>query len=226
MGRHMWSFFSPAVRYGLVSEQKAGSASVLRMSSAIKKGKWKQAAVRAATERDLFPRTEENAIVTSLFWGKWNMVFLCAIHLLLGTNTTKKIQNYWRQSIRICSSSRDAWSPWTKAGHLLHLLSIFFFESGCLSQNQKSLIWLIQSTRLVQRARVPGFSVQTYRQAGRPTALLHRLLGSELHSPCLLLLRRPSFFLLLWHSLTKSSLQEGRVGLSYSCTYSRYCRDF
>lgn len=53
MGRHTWSLFSPAVRYGLVSEQKAGSASVLRMSSVIMKGKWKQAAVRAATERDL-----------------------------------------------------------------------------------------------------------------------------------------------------------------------------
>lgn len=169
---------------------------------------------------DLFPRTEENAIVTSLFWGKWSMVFLCATNFLFGTNTTKKIQNYWRQNIRIHWSSRYAWSPWTKAGHLLHLLSIFFFESGCLSQTQRSLIWLIQPTRLVQRARVPGFSVQTYRQAGRPTVLLRRLLGSELHSPCLLLTRRLSFFLLLWHSLTKSSLSEGRVDLSYSCTYS------
>lgn len=154
------------------------------------------------------------------------MVFLCATNLLFGTNTTKKIQNYWRQNIRICWSNRYAWSPWTKAGHLLHLLSIFFFESGCLSQTQRSLIWLIQPTRLVQRARVPGFSVQTYRQAGRPTALLRRLLGSELHSPCLLLMRRPSFFLFLWNSLTKSSLQEGGVDLSYSCTYSSVLQGF
>lgn len=49
----MTGLFSPAIQYGLVSEQKAESTSVLRMSSAIKKGKRKQAAGRAATEKDL-----------------------------------------------------------------------------------------------------------------------------------------------------------------------------
>lgn len=48
----MTRLLSTVIGYGLVSEWKAGRVPLLRISSAVKKIKWKQVPGSAATERD------------------------------------------------------------------------------------------------------------------------------------------------------------------------------
>lgn len=139
----MTRLLSTVSGYGLVSEWKAGSVPLLRMSSDVKKVEWKQVPGSAATERDwvkhiqqystasiviLFPRIEEytrNSTPLALRQLEY-VVSLCVANLLLGTNTTNTIQSYRRHildsfpGVGACMETRDI-------GSLLYPLSNFVF---------------------------------------------------------------------------------------------------
>lgn len=139
----MTRLLSTVSGYGLVSEWKAGSVPLLRMSSDVKKVEWKQVPGSAATERDwvkhiqqystasiviLFPRIEEytrNSTSLALRQLEY-VVSLCVANLLLGTNTTNTIQSYRRHildsfpGVGACMETRDI-------GSLLYPLSNFVF---------------------------------------------------------------------------------------------------